>query len=77
MWVTLNRVRTCQGRCNATLHKWNMVESTNCDCGALEQSIPHIVLFCHLRRFDGDFMELYQCSSTCSIDWLTNIDINL
>ena len=45
VWVTLIRVRTYQGRCNATLHKWNMVDSPKCGCGAFEQSIPHIVLF--------------------------------
>ena len=47
-WVNLNRIRTGQGRCNACLFKWNLVRSAACDCGAVEQSMSHIVNSCPL-----------------------------
>ena len=42
-WVTLNRIRTHQGKCGSCLFKWSITESPCCDCGALDQTIAHIL----------------------------------
>ena len=57
-WVTLNRIRTHQGKCGSYLFKWEKIESPCCDCGALDQTKAHITLFCPLRYFHGSFEEL-------------------
>jgi len=41
-WIALNRVRTCQSCCNYCLFKWNVGDSPFCDCGQVDQIIPHI-----------------------------------
>jgi hypothetical protein len=77
LWVTLNRLRTHQGRCNKCVFKWGVIDDPSCDCGASEQSICHIVCFCPLRRFNGTFEELFNLRSERAMDWLTTLDINL
>ena len=77
VWVALNRIRTGYGVCNASLFKWNLIDSAACDCGATEQTIPHIVLFCPLRCFAGDYLELCCCCTERSKDWLHNLDLKL
>jgi hypothetical protein len=76
-WSRLNRIRTGQGRCNYCLHKWKIIESPECDCGAALQNMSHIILFCPLRSFSGDFEELSKCENQRSIDYLIDLDINL
>ena len=56
--VTLNRIRTHQGKCGSCLFKWGIIESPCCDCGALDQTIAHITLFCPLRYFHGSMEAL-------------------
>ena len=75
--VQLNRIRTTYGRCNTCLYKWKVTDSPECDCGASEKTIPYIVLFCPLRYFDGDYMEICPFKSTKSNDWLLILDIQL
>ena len=62
--IQLNRIRTGHGRCNACLYKWKVSDSSECDCGATEQTIPHIVLLWPLRYFDGDYIEICRIKST-------------
>jgi hypothetical protein len=76
-WVTLNRIRTNQGRCNYSLHKWGIIDSPQCDCGATEQTIAHILSFCPTRFFEGDYKELHNQVSQRSIDYLKNLNIDL
>ncbi|KAF0710417.1 Reverse transcriptase domain-containing protein [Aphis craccivora] len=33
LWITLNRIRSEQRRCNYLLHKWGTVDSPLCECG--------------------------------------------
>ena len=74
-WVKLNRLRTHQGRCNKCLSRWGIVPDPSCDCGAVVQSICHIVCFCPLRRFDGIFEELFHSSSERSKNWLMTLNL--
>ena len=76
-WIALNRIRTCQGRCNYCLFKWNVADSPFCDCGQVDQTIPHIVLSCPLRSFVGSLHEICIFSSTRAKDWIFNLDIQL
>lgn len=76
-WVTLNRIRTHQGRCNACLFKWKVVDAPGCDCGAVSQTVAHIVLFCPLRRFTATFEELCNQKTQRAKDYLYNLDILL
>lgn len=76
-WITLNRLRTGHGKCGHCLFKWGLVDSTACDCGAVDQTMAHLVLSCPLRRFSGTLFELSAATTERSIDWLTNLDILL
>ena len=76
-WVTLNRIRTHQGRCNACLFKWKVVDAPGCDCGAVSQTVAHIVLFCPLRRYTGTFEELCNQTTQRAKDYIYNLDILL
>ena len=76
-WSLLNRIRTCQGCCNSCLYKWGIVDSPCCDCGSMDQTIPHIVLNCPLRRFAGDLSELCNFETSRAKDWLFNLDLKL
>ena len=57
-WKNLNRIRTNCGRCNYWLDKWGILDSASCGCGALEQTISHIICFCPIALFDGDIPQL-------------------
>lgn len=76
-WVTLNRIRTNQGRCNYCLFKWGIIDSAKCDCGALDQTITHIITYCPNRRFVGDLEELHRLTTQRSIQYLRQLDLNL
>jgi len=43
-WVRLNRLRTGVGRFCSCLYKWGMASSADCECGAEEQTVDHVVL---------------------------------
>ena len=52
LWCTLNRFRTGQGRCAASLTRWQQItDPTCCDCGAPQQTMMHIVEDCPVTRF--------------------------
>lgn len=76
-WVTVNRIRTNQGRCNYCLFKWGVINSPMCDCGPVDQTITHIIGFCQTRRFSGNLNELHQLETDRSIQYVNNLDVNL
>ena len=41
-WVELNRLRTGVGRFHSSMHKWGLAPSSNCECGASEQTADHV-----------------------------------
>jgi len=45
-WVRLNCLRTGGGLFRSTMHKWGLVTSANCRCGAKEQTADHILDSC-------------------------------
>ena len=76
-WLLLNRIRTHQRKCGACLFKWGIIQTPSCDCGALEQTVAYIAMFCHLRYFHGSFTELCEAKTNRALDWLRNLDIIL
>ena len=49
-WVKLNRLRTGVGRFYSSMHKWGLVPSPNCECGASEQTADHVLTACPIHR---------------------------
>ena len=41
-WVTLNRARAKVGRTAKNLQRWKISESSECTCGAPEQTMEHM-----------------------------------
>lgn len=74
--VYLVRIRTGHGNCVHFLNLWNRVDSTNCDCGATDQTMLHIVNDCPLRKFSGGIEGVNRLDEG-AIEWLDNLDLNL
>ena len=71
-WSTLNRFRTCHGRCNDMLFKWNAVESPSCDCGAPSETIKHMVEECPVTMFEGGFVGLHRVTEMV-LNWMSTL----
>ena len=41
-WVKLNRLRSGVARFHWSMHKWGLAPSSNCECGASEQTADHV-----------------------------------
>ena len=49
-WVKLNRLQTGVGRFHSSMHKWGLAPSSNCECGASEQTADHVLTACPINR---------------------------
>ena len=49
-WVKINRLRTGVGRFHSSMHKWGLAPSSNCECGASEQTADHVLIACPIYR---------------------------
>ena len=49
-WVKLNHLQTGVGRFHLSMHKWGLVSSPNCECGASEQTADHVLTACPIHR---------------------------
>ena len=47
--VKLNRLRTGVGRFHSSMHKWSLAPSSNCECGAFEQTAVHVLTACPIH----------------------------
>ncbi|RZF37085.1 hypothetical protein LSTR_LSTR012577 [Laodelphax striatellus] len=59
LWKGLNRVRTGHGVCGDSLHKWGIIPSPQCDCGAPNQTVRHIVEVCPVPFAPSGFKVRY------------------
>lgn len=76
LWVKLNRIRTLNGRCADSFHKWGIIPSPICDCGSPKQTIRHIVSECRLRSYQGSMNDFFEITPD-SLEWLKNLDIQI
>ena len=49
-WVRPNRLRAGVGCFQSFVHKWGLAPTSNCECGAAEQTAEHIILTCPVHR---------------------------
>ena len=49
-WVRFNRLRAGVGCFQSSMHKWGLAPTSNCECGAAEQTGEHIILICPVHR---------------------------
>ena len=49
-WVRLNRLLAGVGCFQSFMHKWGLASTSNCGCGAAEQTAEHIILICPVHR---------------------------
>ena len=49
-WVRLNRFRAGVGCFQSFMHKWGLAPTSNCECGAAEQTAEHIILTYPVHR---------------------------
>jgi len=49
-WVRLNRLHADVDLLCSTMHKFGLVPSANCKCGAEKQTADHILAFCLLNH---------------------------
>ena len=49
-WVKLNRLRTGVGRFHSSIHKCGLASLPNCECGASEQTVDHVLTMCPIHR---------------------------
>ena len=50
VWVKLNRLQTGVRRFHSSMHKWGLVPSPYCECGASEQTADHVLTACSIHR---------------------------
>lgn len=76
-WCTINRIRTGQGRCADSMHRWGLQSSPFCDCDRrTPQTIQHIVEECPNRRFPGGIQDLHQLGESAR-RWIEDLDVGL
>ena len=49
-WVRINRLRAGVGCLQSFMHKWGLAPTSNCECGAAEQTAEHTILTCPVHR---------------------------
>lgn len=52
-----------------------MVDSPNCDCGDLIQSMAHVTNECPKRKFDGNLYDIINATPE-TINWISVLDID-
>ena len=60
-WVTLNRARSKTGRTAKNLQRWKLSQSSECACGAPEQTMEHLLRNCSLGPTCTD-TDLLECN---------------
>ena len=49
-WTTYNRIRTGVGRFGEAMKRWGLKSTSECECGAPNQSVQHIMDDCTMHR---------------------------
>ena len=75
-WVKLNRLWTGVGRFHSSMHKWGLVPSPNCECGASEQTADHVLTACPIHRAPHGVRGLTVLDDKTRC-WLNNITVSI
>ena len=73
-WVKLNRLPTGVGRFHSSMHKWGLVPSPNCECGASEQTADHVLTACHRSPHGARGLTVLDDKTCC---WLNDITASI
>ena len=74
-WVKLNRLRTGVGRFHSSMHKWSLAPSPNCECGASEETVDHVLTACiHRAPHGARVLTILDDETQC---WLNNITVSI
>ena len=75
-WVKLNRLRTGVVRFHSLMHQWGLAPSPNCECGASEQSVDHVLTVCPIHRapHEARGLTFVDDETRC---WLNNITASI
>ena len=60
LWVRLNCLRTDVGHFQSSMRKWDLAPTSNCECGAAEQTADHIILTCPTHQAPTEIYGLVQ-----------------
>ena len=64
-WVRLNRLRTGVGRFQSSMHKCGLAPTSNCECGAVEQTADHYPDMPHtLGTHRNSWSDNFRCRHT-------------
>jgi len=75
-WVRLNRLRTGVGLFRSTMHKWYLMPSANCRCGAEEQTADYILASCPLYHPPNGTLGMAALDDD-TVDWLKRTTLNI
>ena len=70
--VRLNSLRSGVGHFRSCLHKWGIAASADCECGAEDQTVDHVVFQCPIHQPPHEL----HCRTVLddeTIDWLLKI----
>ena len=75
-WVKRNRLQTGVGRFHSSMHKWGLVSSPNCECGASEQTADHVLTACPIHRapYGAQGLTILDDETQC---WLNDITASI
>ena len=57
--VRLNRFRTGVERFRSFTHEWGLAPTSICECGALDQTVAHLILECPLHRAPIGYLDCW------------------
>ncbi|KAJ8347471.1 hypothetical protein AAFF_G00197470 [Aldrovandia affinis] len=73
VWKTLNRLRVGEGRCKASMKKWNITTSDACACGE-PQTMEHLMNCTQAPQCTGDDLaEPTAAALACANHWKDEI----
>ena len=57
----LNHLRTNVGIFQSSMHKWGLAPTSICECGAIDQTVSHLLLKCPLHFVLEDVVDCCSC----------------
>ena len=74
--VKLNRLRAGVGQFHLSMHRWGLAPSPNCNCGASEETLDHVLIVCSIHRAPHGALGLRVWDNEIQC-WLNNITTSI